>query len=66
MIVVLDSGVWVSALAFGGTPRQVVEKALACDQVAICDLIQNEVTRILVEKNRMESESSHRRLELLF
>jgi uncharacterized protein len=50
VIVVLDSGVWVSALAFGGTPRLAVEKAVTVDQLAICDLIQDELARILGEK----------------
>lgn len=50
MIVVLDSGVWVSALAFGGTPRLAVERAVTVDQLAICDLIQDELARILSEK----------------
>lgn len=40
----------MSALAFGGTPRLAVEKAITVDRLAICDLIQDELARILIEK----------------
>jgi putative PIN family toxin of toxin-antitoxin system len=48
--VVLDSGVWVSALHFGGTPRLALEKALAVDKIAICDQLVAEIVRVLVGK----------------
>jgi putative PIN family toxin of toxin-antitoxin system len=50
VIVVLDSGVWISALHFGGTPLVALEKALSVDEVAICDQIVSEISRVLVEK----------------
>lgn len=50
MTVVLDSGVWVSALHFGGNPWLAIEKAFSVDRVAICDQIQHEIARVLVEK----------------
>jgi putative PIN family toxin of toxin-antitoxin system len=56
VIVVLDSGVWISALHFGGTPLAAVEKALSVDEVAICDQIVSEISRVLVEKLTWESQ----------
>ena len=50
MIVVLDSGIWISALQFGGTPRAALEKALIEDRVAICDQIEEEVVQVLLRK----------------
>lgn len=50
MIVVLDSGVWISALQFGGTPSLAVEKVLTFDGPALCDQIKEEVSRVLIEK----------------
>lgn len=50
MIVVVDSGVWISALHFGGTPLAALEKALTEDRVAICDQIEQEVARVLSRK----------------
>jgi putative PIN family toxin of toxin-antitoxin system len=48
--VVLDSGIWISALHFGGTPRVALEKALTEDRVAICDQIEEEVMEVLWRK----------------
>ncbi len=53
MIVVVDSGVWVSALHFAlkrGTPRLAVEKAAREHTIATCDAIEEEVLRILRAK----------------
>ena len=50
MIVVLDSGIWISALHFGGTPLAALEKALTEDRIAICDQIEEEVTQVLWKK----------------
>ena len=57
MIVVLDSGIWLSAVRFGGTPLKAVERALFADQIAISDVIRQEVLRIAETKfclNRAE------------
>jgi putative PIN family toxin of toxin-antitoxin system len=48
--VVLDSGVWISALQFGGTPLAALERALTQDRVAICDQIEEEVREVLWKK----------------
>ena len=66
MIVVLDSGIWISALQFGGTPALAVEKALTSDQVAICDEIENEVSRVLSEKMQWAESRVNESLEFYF
>lgn len=50
MIVVIDSGVWISGLAFGGTPDLAIQKGVGIDQVAVCDQIKNEVGITLAGK----------------
>ncbi len=50
MIVVLDSGVWISALQFGGVPLLAVDRALHSDRIAVCNQIETEVIRVLGEK----------------
>ncbi len=56
MIVVFDSGIWVSAMEFGGTPLEAVIKAIAQDRFAVCDQIDEEVVRILTRKFGWEAE----------
>ncbi len=50
MIVVVDSGIWISALEFGGTPATALEKLFLVDDLAICSEIEEEVLRVLHEK----------------
>ena len=50
MIVVLDSGIWISALQFGGILRLALEKAFLVDRIAYCLDIESEVSRVLVKK----------------
>jgi putative PIN family toxin of toxin-antitoxin system len=50
VIVILDSGVYVSALEFGGPPKEAVAFAVAADQLLICDEIENEVVRVMRDK----------------
>lgn len=50
MIVVFDSGIWVSAMEFGGTPLEAVIRAIAQDRFAVCDQIEEEVVRVLPHK----------------
>jgi putative PIN family toxin of toxin-antitoxin system len=50
VIVVLDSGIWISAMEFGGTPREAVIIAAAQDRFAVCDQIEEEVVRVLTRK----------------
>ena len=56
MIVVFDSGIWVSAMEFGGTPLEAVIRAIAEDQCAVCNQIEEEVVRVLTRKFGWEAE----------
>ena len=50
MIVVLDSGIWISAFQFGGTPQVALDSVFSEHTVAICDQIIAEVRATLVRK----------------
>jgi uncharacterized protein len=50
VIVVLDSGIWISAFQFGGTPQAALELAFNRDQIAICDQIIAEIRATLIRK----------------
>ena len=50
MIVVLDSGIWISAFQFGGTPQTALDSVFSEHTVAICDQIIVEVRATLVRK----------------
>jgi uncharacterized protein len=56
VIVVFDSGIWVSAMEFGGTPLEAVVRAVAQDRFAVCDQIEDEVVRVLTRKFGWEAE----------
>jgi putative PIN family toxin of toxin-antitoxin system len=63
VIVVLDSGVWISALQFDRTPLLALRRALVEHRIAYCHGIQVEVLRVLTEK--MGWGRPHARLSLL-
>ena len=48
MIVVVDSGIWVSALHFGGTPQAALDSVYGEQTLAICNQIIAEVRATLV------------------
>jgi putative PIN family toxin of toxin-antitoxin system len=50
VIVVLDSGIWISAFQFGGTPQAALDLVFSDHTVAICDQIVSEVRATLVRK----------------
>lgn len=50
MIVVVDSGVWISALQFEGTPLLVIERILGRHILAFCDPIAIEIQTGLMNK----------------
>jgi putative PIN family toxin of toxin-antitoxin system len=50
VIVVLDSGIYVSALEFGGPPKEAVAFAVASDELLICDEIEGEVVPVMCDK----------------
>jgi putative PIN family toxin of toxin-antitoxin system len=43
LILVIDSGVWISALQFKGTPLLAVEQSIVRYQIAICEPILREI-----------------------
>ena len=47
MIIVVDSGIWISAIEFGGIPAAALELLLLNDELAICTEIEEEILRIL-------------------
>jgi uncharacterized protein len=54
--VVFDSGIWVSAMQFGGMPREALVEAIAQDRFAVCDQIEEEVVQVLARKFGWEAE----------
>jgi len=48
VIVVLDSGIWISAFQFGGAPQAAVDSVFSDHTIAICDQITAEVRATLV------------------
>jgi len=55
--VVLDSNVWISALVFGGTPRQIVELGETRSiELCVSPAIRVEVERILEEKSGWQAD----------
>jgi predicted nucleic acid-binding protein len=48
--IVFDSSIWISALEYGGLPRQAILQAGETDTILICDQIESEVIRIMSGK----------------
>lgn len=64
--IVYDSGIWVSALHFGGVPMEAIEHGLISDNVLSCIQIEDEVIRIIRKKFlRTESTNKQRLASLL-
>jgi putative PIN family toxin of toxin-antitoxin system len=62
VIVILDSSIWVSALVFGGVPRQALMRAQATDEMLICAQLEDEVIRTLCEKFGNSPEKVRKRI----
>jgi putative PIN family toxin of toxin-antitoxin system len=62
--VIFDSGVWVSAIRFGGVPRQAIVKALLQDEINICAEIENETVRIMRRKFAVMENEVRARMEI--
>jgi uncharacterized protein len=54
VIVVVDSGVWISALHFGGIPLAALDQVFLSDELAICDQIVMEICAVLTRKFQWE------------
>ena len=50
MIVVVDSGIWISAIEYGGIPRAAIQRISQVGILATCAQIENEVLGILGRK----------------
>lgn len=50
MIIVVDSGIWISAIQYGGIPRAAAELLTAQDTPASCYQIEDEVLGVLCLK----------------
>ena len=66
MIVVIDSGVWISGLEFGGTPWAAIQKAVALDRIAVCEQIEQEIANNLIRKMEWESDRVAETIKLYF
>lgn len=56
--IVIDSGVWISAIQFGGSPRAAIQLAHAVGEIAVCEPILSEVTRVLHDKFGIQKQRS--------
>ena len=64
MIVVVDSGIWISAIEFGGTPAAALAQVFQADDLAICAEIESEVLRVLQDKFGRNRQMIEERLRL--
>ena len=60
MIVTPDSGVWLSAIRFGGVPGKALYVAATAHQLAISDLIEEEVLRNMSRKFHFSVQQAQR------
>jgi putative PIN family toxin of toxin-antitoxin system len=66
VIVVFDSGVWISAIARRGVPLATITHGLEMDSVLTCTELEDEVVRIMNHKFGIGTEQTRQRLgELL-
>jgi putative PIN family toxin of toxin-antitoxin system len=56
LIIVYDSGVWISALHFHGTPRKALDSAVGRATIALCNPILDEIYKALQGKFRWRAE----------
>ncbi len=54
MIVVFDSGIWISAVQFGGVPVAALEQCVSVDRIAYCEGIHYEVLKTCERKFRLD------------
>ena len=58
VIITPDSGVWLSAIRFGGVPGKALYYAVTIHQIAISDLIEEEILRNM-SKNFASPRNKH-------
>jgi predicted nucleic acid-binding protein len=62
VIVVFDSGIWISALHFGGVPMEAIKRGLLEDEVLTCSQIEDETIGIMRKKFQRAETSNRQRL----
>lgn len=50
MTIVVDSGIWISAFQFGGTPQTALDAVYSQYTIAICKQIETEIRATLIRK----------------
>jgi putative PIN family toxin of toxin-antitoxin system len=66
VIVVFDSGVWISAISRRGIPLTAITQGLENDVVVTCAELENEVVRIMKRKFGIDPEWTRQRLNEFF
>jgi uncharacterized protein len=61
VIVVVDSGIWISAIEYGGIPRAAIQRISHVDILAICAQIENEVLGVLSRKFGRDPQAARER-----
>jgi putative PIN family toxin of toxin-antitoxin system len=54
VIVVLDTGIWLSAIRFGGVPLQAVIRAATEDQLVLSNVIEDEIVSVATAKFQLD------------
>jgi putative PIN family toxin of toxin-antitoxin system len=66
VIVVFDSGVWISAIARRGVPLTAITRGLELDSLLTCTELEDEVVRVMHEKFGGDTDETRQRMgELL-
>lgn len=62
MLITFDTGIYVSAMQFGGTPKEAIVLAVLMDTIVFCDQLVDEVVRVMQDKFELSSEETESRL----
>ena len=60
MITTPDSGVWLSAIRFGGVPGEALYRAATAHQLVISELIEEDIFRNMSKKFRFSTQQTQR------
>jgi putative PIN family toxin of toxin-antitoxin system len=62
VLITFDTGIYVSAMQFGGTPKEAIVLAVLMDTIVFCDQLADEVVRVMQNKFELSSEKTESRL----
>jgi len=62
VLITFDTGIYVSAMQFGGTPKEAIVLAVLMDTIVFCDQLVDEVVRVMQDKFELSSEETESRL----